>query len=117
LEGVPGNFTLAAQKLLEQVESALPGQLRGAPITGAVRFADNLPAASGVYLGDHGQAALIPAEWSMVFCDSYVGQVVKKAAEEKRFLAEKDIRQALVALLASFLLQASEISGSFSVAN
>ena len=48
--------------------------------------------------------ALIPGEWSMVFCDSYVGQVVKKAAEEKRAIAEEEIRQALVALLACFPL-------------
>jgi hypothetical protein len=44
----------------------------------------------------------------MVFCDSYVCQVVKKAAEEKRSIAEEDIRQALVVLLAALLRQASQ---------
>ena len=44
----------------------------------------------------------------MVFCDSYVWQVVKKAAEEKRPIAEEDIRQALAVLLALLLRQASQ---------
>jgi hypothetical protein len=43
----------------------------------------------------------------MVFCDSYVRQVAKKAAEEKPSIAEEDIRQALVVRLASLLRQAS----------
>jgi hypothetical protein len=43
----------------------------------------------------------------MVFCDSYFRQVLKKAAEEKQFLAEQDIRQALLMLLASLLWSAS----------
>jgi hypothetical protein len=44
----------------------------------------------------------------MVFCDSYVRQVVKKAAEEKGSIAEEDARQALVVLLASLLGLASQ---------
>ena len=107
LETVPGDFAVAAQMLLEQVESSLPDQLRSSPVTGRIRFADNLPAPSRVRLDGHGQAALIPAEWSMVFCDSYVRQVAKKAAEEKPSIAEEDIRQALVVRLASLLRQAS----------
>jgi hypothetical protein len=107
LETVPENFAVATQKLLEQVESSLPDQLRSSPVTGRIRFADNLPAPSRVRLDGHGQAALIPAEWSMVFCDSYVRQVAKKAAEEKPSIAEEDIRQALVVRLASLLRQAS----------
>jgi len=47
----------------------------------------------------------------MVFCDSYVRQVVKTAAEEKRPIAEEDIRQALAVLLASLLRQASQLPG------
>jgi hypothetical protein len=50
----------------------------------------------------------------MVFCDSYVRQVVKKAAEEKRSIAEADIRQALVVLLATLLWQASQVPGGSS---
>jgi hypothetical protein len=114
LEAVPKNFALAARKLLEQVESSLPDQLKCAPITGLIRFADNLPAPSGVHLDGHGQAALIPGEWSMVFCDSYVSQVVKKAAEEKRSIVEEDIRQAFVVLLATLLWQASQVPGGSS---
>ncbi len=114
LETVPGNFALAARKLLEQVESSSPDRLKCAPIPGRIRFADNLPAPSGVQLDGQRQAALMPAEWSMVFCDSYVRQVVKKAAEEKRSIAEADIRQALVALLATLLWQASQVLGDSS---
>ncbi|MGA3335495.1 MAG: hypothetical protein ABSC62_15180 [Terracidiphilus sp.] len=114
LETVPGNFALAARKLLGQVELSLPDRLKCAPITGRIRFADNLPAPSGVHLDGHGQAALIPAEWSMVFCDSYVYHVVKKAAEEKRSIVEADIRQALVVLLATLLWPASQVPGGSS---
>jgi hypothetical protein len=103
LESVQAEFAVPARKLLKQVESSLPDRLKWAPIPGRIRFADNLPAPSGVHVDGHGQAGLIPAEWSMVFCDSYVRQLVKKAAEEKRSIAEGDIRQALVVLLASLL--------------
>jgi hypothetical protein len=116
LETVPENFAVAARKLLDQVESSLPDQSRGSPVPGRVRFADNLPAPFGVQLDGHGQTALIPAEWSMAFCDSYVCQVVKKAAEENRSIAEQDIRTALVVLLASLLGQASQIPGVCSLA-
>jgi hypothetical protein len=109
LETVSENFVVAAGKLLEQVESSLPDQLRCPPVTGRIRFADNLPAPSCVHLDGHGQAALIPAEWSMVFCDSYVRQVAKRAAEEKPSIAEEDIRQALMVRLASLIRQASQI--------
>jgi hypothetical protein len=109
LETVPENFVLAARKLLDQVESPVPDQSKFASIPGQIRFTDNLSAPSGVYLDDHGQTALIPAEWSMVFCDSYVGHVVKKAAEEQRFIAEGDLRQALVVLLAFLILLASQV--------
>ncbi len=106
LETVPENFAAAARKLLDQVDSSLPDALKHAPIPGPIRFADNLPAPADARLDGHGQAALIPAEWSMVFCDSYVSQVAKQAAEENQPIAEQDIRQALAALLASFLWQA-----------
>ena len=111
LETVPENFAAPARKLLEQVESSLPGQLRCAPIPERMRFTDNLPASSSAYLDGRGQTALIPAEWSTVFCDSYAGHVVKKAAEEKRSIVEEDLRQALVALLASLLLLATQVPG------
>jgi hypothetical protein len=81
------------------------------PVAGRIRFADNLAAPSCVQRDGHVQAALIPAEWSMVFCDSYVWQVVKKTAEEKRPIAEEDIRQALAVLLASLLRQVSQLPG------
>jgi hypothetical protein len=114
LETVPEDFALAARKLLEQVESSLPNQMKCAPITWRIRFADNLPAPSGVRLDGHGQAILIPAEWSMVFCDSYVRHVVKKAAKKKRSIADEDIRQALVVLLATLLWPASQVPGGSS---
>lgn len=99
--------TAAARRLLDPLHSSLPEPFKCAPIAGPIRFADNLSAPCGVNVDGHGQAALIPAEWSMVFCDSYVRRVAKKAEEEKRSIAEDDIRQALVALLASHLWQAS----------
>ena len=111
LETVPENFAVQTRKLLEQVESFLPDRLRCSPVTERIRFADNLPAPSGVQLDGQGHAALIPAEWSMVFCDSYVSQVVKRAAEEERSIAEEDIRQALVVLLALLLSEAAQFPG------
>jgi hypothetical protein len=113
LETVPEGFRVAAQKLLEQIEFPLPGQLKCAQIAGQIRFADNLAVPCGVRIDGHGQAALIPAEWSMVFCDSYVCQVVKKAAEEKRSIVEEEIRQALVALLACFLWPALQAADGY----
>jgi hypothetical protein len=110
LETVPEDYVVAARKLLEQVESSLPDQLRCFTVIGHIRFADNLPAPSAVQLDGRGQAVLIPAEWSMVFCDSYLHQVVRKAAEEKRFIAPQDIHQALAVLLASLLWSASQFS-------
>jgi hypothetical protein len=109
LETVPENFRAPARKLLEQVDSSLPGQLKGAQVPGLNRFADNLPSPTAVYLDGHGQTALIPAEWSTVFCDSYVSQVVKKTAEERRSIAEEDVRQALAVLLASLLCLAPQV--------
>jgi hypothetical protein len=108
LETVPENFAVAARKLLEQIESSSPDRLTCFPAAERIRFADNLPAPSSVQLAGHGQAALIPAQWSMVFCDSYVRQVLKQAAEEQRSIPEQHIREALVVLLASLLRQASQ---------
>jgi hypothetical protein len=109
LETGPENYVVAARKLLEQVESSVPGHLRRSPVTEGSRFADNLPAPSSVHLEGHGQAALISAEWSTVFCESYVRRVMKKAREERRFIAEQDIRQTLVVLLASLLWPALQL--------
>ena len=111
LESFPEDFAAAARKLFEQVESSLPDEFKCVLSTGRIRFADNVSAPSGVHLDGHGQAALIPAEWSMVFCDSYVRQVAKKAAEEKRSIAKEDIRQALVALLAFLLWPVAQLPG------
>lgn len=113
LETVPEDYAVAAQRLFEQVQPCLSDQLRCSPIPTQIRFADNLPVPSSVQLLGHGQALLIPAQWSMVFCDSYARQVVKKAAEENRLIPEQDIRQALVVLLASLLLSASPPSDFF----
>jgi hypothetical protein len=104
LETVSEGFAAAAGKLLEQSGFALPDDLQGPQLAQRVRFADNLPALSGVYLQEHSEA-LIPAEWSLVFAESYVRQVMIKAAEEKWPIAGEDIRQALGVLLASFLRQ------------
>ncbi len=112
LETVAESFRVAAGKLLEEIESSWPDVVNCARNAGQVRFADNLAAPCGVDLDGYGQAILIPAEWSMVFCDSYVGQAMKKAAEEKRGLVEEDIRRALAALLA-FLLGAAQVRGGY----
>jgi hypothetical protein len=114
LEAVPENFAMAARRLLEQIESSLRDQPRCSPVTGPIRFGDNLSAPSCMEFDGHGRAALIPAEWSMVFCDSYVRQVVRKSGEEKRAIAEEDIRQALVVLLASLLREACCFPGVLS---
>ena len=105
LESVPENFLTTARKLLEQVAPPSPDRTRRASIAAPARFGDNLATPRSVRLGDAGQAALIPAEWSMVFCDSYVRQVMRKAGKHQRSVAEEDIRQALAAVLASFLWQ------------
>jgi hypothetical protein len=88
--------------------------LQRAPIPGPIRFADNLPAPSRLHLDGHEQITLIPAEWSMVFCDSYVRQAARKAAEEKRSIAEENLRQALAVLLAFQFWQASQFAGESS---
>jgi len=102
LETVPEGFAAAAGKLLEQSGFALLDNLEGPQLARRVRFADNLPASSGVYLKDFSEA-LVPAEWSMVFSESYIRQVAIKTEEERRLIAGEDIRQALVVLLASLL--------------
>jgi len=115
LEPVAEDLRAAARKVLEQAVSSLPDSVDYALMTVPIRFADNLAAPSVVRLDGHGQAILIPAEWSMVFCDSYVSQAVKKFAEANRPIAEGDIRQALVSLLASHLWLASQAAGSSGV--
>jgi hypothetical protein len=111
LEAVSESFAASALKLLEEVESSLPDGLKCALISGRIRFADNLSAPCGAQLDGQGQVALIPAEWSMVLCDAYIRRVAKKAAEEKRPIAEKEIRQALAVLLAFLLWQAQQVPG------
>ncbi len=111
LEPVPESFVAPARKLLKQAASSSADASKIASFSGPIRFADNLAAPSSMHLDGHGQAALIPAEWSMVFCDSYVSHVAQKAAEGKRSIREGDIRQALVLLLASLLSQASRAPG------
>ncbi|HEY4047487.1 MAG TPA: hypothetical protein VGM27_11530 [Acidobacteriaceae bacterium] len=111
LETVPENFAVTARRVLEQIESSLPDRLKCTPNIGRIRFADNLPTPSGVHLDGHEQAALIPAGWSLVFCDSYVCQVAKEAAKVKRSITEEDIRQALAVLLSSLLWPASQLPG------
>jgi hypothetical protein len=107
LETVPERFRIEAGKLLKLVEPSLPDPLKSVLMVGPMRFADNLAAPAGMHVESDAQTVLIPAEWSMVFCDSYVSRVVKKAAKQKRPIVEKDIRQALGFLLNSLLLQAS----------
>jgi hypothetical protein len=111
LEEVPERFALAAAKLLKQLKSPVRDQFALFQIARRIRFADNLPAPSIVHLDGLGQAVLIPAEWSMVFCDSYVNRVVKVAAKQKWAIPEKDIRQALAIVLAFLSWQTSKVSG------
>lgn len=114
LEPVPRDYLAAARKLLKQSESFLPGRRQRGTAPAQVRFADNLAAPSFVQLDGCGPTALIPAEWSMVFCESYVRRLAQKAAEEKRDLCGDEIRQALAALLASFLSPPAQTKGDFS---
>jgi len=104
LEPLAENFAAAVRKLLEQVESGLPGESKRSPSAGQIRFADNLASSAIAHLDGAGQAVLIPAEWSMVFCDSYVRQVEKQAGKRKGSVGQEEIRQALAVVLASFLL-------------
>lgn len=113
LEAVPEHFAAAARRHCEQVPSSLPEGFRPPPIPAHIRFADNLAAPSDAQLDNLGQVALIPAEWSMVFCDSYCGRVAKKAAEESRPIPEPEIRQALAALLAALLSQRPQATDDF----
>lgn len=103
LEAVPADFGAAASKLLAQNGVALPSDVQDAA---RIRFADHLHAPSPARFEDGQAAVLIPANWSLAFSDAYIHQVMKRAVEEKIALAAKDIRQALVALLASLLYQA-----------
>ena len=107
LERVPEDCVAGARKLLKQVGILLADELKRTFIAGHVRYADNLAAPSLVKVEGDGQSILIPAEWSMVFCDPYVCRVVKEAAEEKQSVAEKDFRGALVAVLALLAWQAA----------
>jgi hypothetical protein len=108
LEPAPERFADAARKLLKE---AAPKLSKRDSISAPIRFADNLAAPAVANLDGHGQTILIPAEWSMVFCDSYAAHVAKRSAQEKKRIAEKDIRQVLFALLASLLTQASQVRG------
>jgi len=109
LESVPEGYQAAARKLFEEIESV--EQRDRALNTAPIRFADNLGAPCGVEVDGHGQAVLIPAEWSMVFCDSYVSRAARTAAEEGRTIREEEIREALVAVLACLVRQALQVAG------
>jgi hypothetical protein len=95
LETVAEDYAAAARKLLEGAGAELPEI--------GMRFGDNLGASCVAELDGAGRVALIPAEWSMVFCDAYVAQVVKRTAEEGRGIGEAEIRQGLAALLGCLL--------------
>jgi len=111
LETVTGSFAAAARKLLEEHASSLPDS-SGLPLVHRpIRFADNLAAPCIVPIEGQGQVALIPGEWSMVFCDSYIRHAAMSAAENGQALAEDEIRQALAALLAFLLWQAGQVPG------
>jgi len=110
LETVLANFAAPARKILERASSSSPEGMKRAATSASIRFSDNLAAPSVADLDGHGQAVLIPAEWSMVFCDSYAGHAAKMAAEKNRPIAAADIREALVVLLASLVGQASQVA-------
>ena len=109
LEAVPENFAAAARTFLRQIGTPSPDRLGCCPAAERILFADNLPAPACVQFEGHSQASLIPAEWSMVFCDSYVRQVLKQAAEVMRSIPEQNVREALAVLLASLVKQASQL--------
>jgi hypothetical protein len=109
LETVPEDFQVAARKFLREVKSKLHDELKHAQIAGQIRFADNLSAPSAADLDGDGRTTLIPAEWSMVFSDSYAGQVARRPTRDKQPVREEDIRRALGVLLVSFLWQTSQV--------
>ena len=117
LEEIPEEYAVAARRPLASVASSVPGPSGKHPAAGTIRFADNLAEPAGVLFDGNQPSALIPAEWSMIFCDSYVQRARKKAAEENQPVAEEDIRRALAAVLASLLALAAQAqhgsSGAF----
>ena len=112
LETAPENFRVAAAKLLRECQSSLPEPQPCGPDARQVRFADNLAAPCAARLDGHGQVGLIPAEWSMVFCDAYVRQAMNQAAAENRSVLEEELRGALAVHLASLLGAASQRRGA-----
>jgi len=106
LEAVPEDLAARAWKCLEQHGFPLPSQVRDPSPTARIRFADRLSAPSRLYLPDGKEAVAIPSEWSMIFGDFYIRQVMNRIKEEKQPLVEKDFHQALVIVMASLFHQA-----------
>ncbi len=95
LEPVPEDFLSAARKLLKKVR--MPAR---------VRFADSLAGPAVAPLGDGKPAILVPSEWSLVFTDTYVRQILKCTNEEGKNVAREDAQRAVETLLAFLLQQA-----------
>jgi hypothetical protein len=106
LEAVPEDFAARAWKCLEQHGLPLPSEVCHPSPAGRLHFADRLSAPSCLYLPDGKEAVAIPSEWSMVFSDFYIRQVMNRVKEEKQPLVEKDFHQALVMVMASLIHQA-----------
>jgi hypothetical protein len=106
LEAVSESLASAACRLLAKVDSSLSHRLQPGSIPLPIRFADNLSAPRIVSLDGENEAVLIPAEWSMVFCDSYVSRVVRTAAKSKPSITGDDLHEAFVVLLASLVSRA-----------
>ena len=115
LEGVSEEFAIPARWLLEHATSAFSDLLPCGSTPTQTRFADNLAAPAFAHIDGHGEAVLIPGEWSTVFSDSYLRQAAKQAAEENRAFAAQEIRQALIVLLAFLLGTASPLPDSSEV--
>jgi hypothetical protein len=112
LEPVPEDFRVAAHKVL--IDDSKKEGSRNAPAAAEIRFADNLAASATAQLEGVGRVDLIPAEWSMVFCEPYIRRAAKAAAEEHRSIQEPEIREAIVVLLASLLPRAQQFHDDFS---
>lgn len=117
LEAVRSDFVTAAWKLLAQSGVTLRGEVHRATFATRIRFADHLQTPSHVRLEDGHECILVPAEWSLALSDSYIHQVMQKAVQEKHLLAQKDVRQTLVVLLACLLWQALANSSSLSLSS
>ncbi len=106
LEPAPANFSAPAWKLCEKKCAPLLRKVAGVRRPPRICFADHLHAPAFALLDSGAKLILIPSDWSLVFTDSFARRVVRNAKDEGRSVAQKNIEQALAAVLASLIYQA-----------